>query len=92
MAYHIESDGKRLLLIADACNHYVMSMQKPDWHVKFDMDKAGAAATRKKLLGMAAADKIPMTGYHMPFPAVGFIEARTDGSYRWNAATYQLFL
>ena len=92
MAYHIESDGKRLLLIADACNHYVMSMQKPDWHVKFDMDKASAAATRKKLLGMAAADKIPMTGYHMPFPAVGFIEARSDGSYRWNAATYQLFL
>ena len=48
MAYHIESDGKRLLLFADACNHYVVSMEKPDWHVRFDMDKEAAAATRKK--------------------------------------------
>ena len=92
MAYHIESEGKRLLLIADACNHYVMSMQKPDWHVKFDMDKAAAAATSKTLLGMAAADKIPMTGYHMPFPAIGFIEAQSGGGFRWNAASYQMFL
>ena len=39
------------------------------------MDKEAAAATRKKVLGMAAADGIPITGYHMPFPAVGFVEA-----------------
>lgn len=91
MAYHIESDGKRLLLFADACNHYVVSMEKPDWHVRFDMDKEGAAATRKKLLGMIAADKIMAAGYHMPFPAVGFVEANGSG-FRWEAASYQLFL
>lgn len=89
MAYHIESEGKRLLLIADACNHYVMSLQRPDWHVRFDMDKEGAAATRKKLLGMAAADGIPITGYHMPFPAVGFVEEMGEG-FRWNAVSYQM--
>ena len=91
MAYHIESDGKRLLLFADACNHYVVSLQKPDWHVRFDMVKEGAAATRKKLLGMAAADKILAAGYHMPFPAVGYVEAQGSG-FRWNAASYQLFI
>lgn len=89
MAFHIESEGKRLLLIADSCNHYVMSLQKPDWHVRFDMDKEAAAATRKKVLGMAAADGIPVTGYHMPFPAVGFVETMGDG-FRWNAVSYQL--
>jgi len=91
MAYHIESDGKRLLLFADACNHYVVSMQKPEWHVRFDMDKQAAAGTRKELLGMAAADKIAVTGYHMPFPAVGYVEPHGDG-FRWDAASYQLFL
>ena len=91
MAYHIESDGKRLLLFADACNHYVVSMEKPDWHVRFDMDKEAAAATRRKLLGMVAADKIMATGYHMPFPAVGFVEPHGSG-FRWEAASYQLFL
>lgn len=91
MGYHIESDGKRLLLMADACNHYVVSMEKPDWHVRFDMDKDGAAATRKKLLGMAAADRTLLAGYHMPFPAVGYAEPKGDG-FRWNAASYQMFV
>ena len=91
MGYHIESASSRLILIADACNHYVASMQRPDWQVKFDMDKGAAAETRKKLLDMAAADKVPVAGYHMPFPAVGFIE-RKDIGYRWSPVTYQFNL
>ena len=71
MAFHIESGGKRLLLGADFCNHYVLSLQRPDWEVRFDADKAKAAETRKKLLDMLAADRIPFTSYHMPFPARG---------------------
>jgi hypothetical protein len=59
--------------------------------VRFDMDKEAAAATRKRILDLAAADRIPVTGYHMPFPAVGFIE-RTGDEYRWVQASYQLNL
>ncbi|MEM7025503.1 MAG: MBL fold metallo-hydrolase, partial [Pseudomonadota bacterium] len=55
MAYMIESNGEQLLLWADAANHYVMSVQRPDWHVRFDMDKEAAAATRRRLFDMAAA-------------------------------------
>lgn len=91
-AFHMESNGKRLLFIADACNHYVMSMQKPDWHVRFDMDKAAAAATRTKLLGMAAAEKMPIAGYHMPFPAIGYVDAMSGGGFRYEAVSYQLSL
>lgn len=87
-AIHVESVGKRFVFIADACNHFVMSMQRPDWHVKFDMDKDQAAATRKSLLGMIAADGIPFAGYHMPFPAVGYVEAAGSG-FRYVPATYQ---
>ncbi len=89
MAYNIESDGKRLLLWADACNHYVASLQKPEWHVVFDMDKDQAIASRKKILDMAAADKIPATGYHMPFPAIGYVEKVAD-AHRWVPVSYQL--
>ncbi|MFT7026793.1 MAG: glyoxylase-like metal-dependent hydrolase (beta-lactamase superfamily II), partial [Paracoccaceae bacterium] len=46
MAYHLQSEGRRLLIAADAANHYVVSLQRPDWHVRFDMDKEMAAATR----------------------------------------------
>lgn len=91
MAYNIESGSSRLILMADACNHYVASMQRPDWQVKFDMDKGTAASTRKKLLDMAATDKVALAGYHMPFPAVGFVERRDIG-YRWSPVTYQFNL
>jgi glyoxylase-like metal-dependent hydrolase (beta-lactamase superfamily II) len=91
MAFNIESNGQRLVLWADACNHYVASLQKPEWHVIFDMDKANAIASRKKILDMVAADKIPAAGYHMPFPAIGYVEAQSD-AFRWVPHSYQLDL
>jgi glyoxylase-like metal-dependent hydrolase (beta-lactamase superfamily II) len=91
MVYHLESEGRRLLLTADTANHFVVSLQKPDWEVRFDMDKAKAAETRRKIFGMIAADRIPFTGYHMPFPAVGYVEAAGDG-FRYVPASYQLDL
>jgi glyoxylase-like metal-dependent hydrolase (beta-lactamase superfamily II) len=89
MAYMIESQGKPFLIWADSVNHYVMSLQRPDWHVHFDMDKAAAAANRRRILDMVATDRIPATGYHMPFPAVGFVE-KTGDSFRWVPVSYQL--
>ncbi|MCV2865037.1 MBL fold metallo-hydrolase [Albidovulum sediminicola] len=91
MAYRIESGGKALIVIADAANHPVWSLARPDWEVKFDMDKAMAAATRKSLFGMIAADRLPFIGYHMPFPATGFIEAAGEG-FRYVPTSYQLML
>ncbi|MEO0819953.1 MAG: MBL fold metallo-hydrolase [Pseudomonadota bacterium] len=91
MVYHLESEGKRLLITADTANHYVMSLQKPDWHVRFDMDKDAAVATRKTVFGMIAADKIPFVGYHMPAPAVGYVEPMAGG-FRYVPASYQLNL
>ena len=91
MAYNIESNGKRLLLWADACNHYAASLQKPEWHVIFDMDKDKAVASRRRILDMAAADKVPATGYHMPFPAIGFVEKVGD-AHRWVPMSYQFDL
>jgi glyoxylase-like metal-dependent hydrolase (beta-lactamase superfamily II) len=89
MAWHVESEGARLLVTADTVNHFVFSLQRPDWHVRFDMDKEKAAATRRRILGMLAADRIPFVGYHMPPPAVGFVEAAGD-TFRYVPETYQL--
>jgi glyoxylase-like metal-dependent hydrolase (beta-lactamase superfamily II) len=91
MTYMIESEGKNLLLMADLANHYVWSLAHPDWEVRFDMDKAAAAATRRKVLGMLAADRVPMIGYHMPFPALGYVETRGDG-FHYVPASYQMML
>lgn len=91
MAYMLESNGQRLALTADSANHYVWSLAYPDWEVRFDADKPAAAAVRKSLFGMLAADKIPFIGYHMPFPALGYVETAGSG-FRYVPASYQMML
>jgi glyoxylase-like metal-dependent hydrolase (beta-lactamase superfamily II) len=91
MAYHIESEGKRFLIWADTCIHYVMAIQRPEWHIDVDDDKEKAAATRKRILDMVATDKLFVAGFHMPFPGIGFVEA-SAGGYRWVPVSYQLNL
>jgi len=91
MGYMLESNGQQLMLIADLANHYVWSLAYPDWEVKFDADKAAAAASRRKVLGMLAADKVPFIGYHMPFPALGYVETR-GGGFQYVPHSYQLML
>jgi glyoxylase-like metal-dependent hydrolase (beta-lactamase superfamily II) len=91
MSFHLESEGQRLLVWGDVANHFVVSVQRPDWHVRYDMDKAQAAATRKRIFDMAAADRLPVIGYHMPFPGIGYIQSSGEG-YRWAPETYQFEL
>lgn len=91
MTYMLESNGQQLLLIADLANHYVWSLAYPDWEVRFDRDKAAAAASRRRVLGMLAADGIPFVGYHMPFPAVGYVETR-GGGFHYVPHSYQLLM
>lgn len=88
MVFMLESEGRNLLLTADTANHFVASLQKPDWEVAFDMDKKQAAETRKTIFGMLAADKMPFIGYHMPHPSVGFVEP-LDTGFRFVPASYQ---
>lgn len=92
MNYMVESEGTQLYLGADFANHYVWSLAHPDWEVRFDMDKAAAAATRKTILDMLSADKIAFVGYHMPWPGIGYVGKTADGGYAYEAHSYQLML
>jgi glyoxylase-like metal-dependent hydrolase (beta-lactamase superfamily II) len=89
MAYYVESENKQLLITADVTNHYVVSLQVPEWHVAFDDNKEQAVITRKKILEMVFNDKIPIIGYHMPFPSIGYI-GKEKGQYKWIPVSYQL--
>lgn len=91
MGYRIESEGQQLMLIADLANHPIWSIEKPDWEVRFDMDKPAAAASRRRVLGMIAAERMPFIGYHMPFPALGYVAVDGDG-FRYVPASYQMML
>ncbi|MBN9281147.1 MAG: MBL fold metallo-hydrolase [Hyphomicrobium denitrificans] len=92
LAFMIESGGKSLLWWGDCAHHQVASLARPDWHCVFDADKPQAAATRRRVFDMAATDRLPVIGYHMPFPSIGFVERIAPESYGWLAHTYQLNL
>ncbi|MEM9434668.1 MAG: MBL fold metallo-hydrolase [Pseudomonadota bacterium] len=89
MNYRLESAGQQLLLVADLVGHYVWSFVNPEWTMLYDADKAQASATRRGVLDMLATDKIPMIGYHMPFPGAGFVETRGSG-FRFVPVSYQM--
>ncbi|MFN4058627.1 MAG: MBL fold metallo-hydrolase [Roseinatronobacter sp.] len=91
MVYRLDSNGSGLVIFADLANHPVWSLARPDWEVRFDADKEAAAASRRNILGMIAADRIPAVGYHMPFPAVGYVAPGSDGAeFRWVPEAGQL--
>lgn len=89
MAYLAESRGRSLLLWGDVANHPVFSVERPEWEVSFDDDKERAIETRKRILDWVATDAIPVLGFHMPFPGIGFIEHVAE-SYRYVPETYRL--
>jgi glyoxylase-like metal-dependent hydrolase (beta-lactamase superfamily II) len=89
LAYHLESGGERALIWADTVIHYVMALQRPDWHIDVDDDKDKAVAARRRILDMVATDRLWAVGFHMPFPGVGYVEKSGD-SYRWVPVSYQL--
>ena len=41
LAFHLESNGKRMLFWGDCAHHEVASLAHPEWHTLFDMDKRG---------------------------------------------------
>ncbi len=91
MVFLVESAGRKMAITADTANHYVLSLQKPAWEVKFDAIKDQAAEARRNIFGMLASERMPFIGYHMPFPSVGYVEPLGDG-FRWIPETYQLDL
>ncbi|MEM1198200.1 MAG: MBL fold metallo-hydrolase [Pseudomonadota bacterium] len=82
------SRGESLLIVGDAITHPFISLEHPDWEPQMDMDKAEAVKTRKRLIDMAATDKLLVAAYHIPFPGVGHI-VPNGAMHRWVPLTWQ---
>lgn len=65
--------GGKLLALSDTTNMPALFVTNPGFHAAFDMDPAAAEATRRRMLDMAATDKLRVAFCHAPFPATGHI-------------------
>lgn len=88
LAFEVSSAGERLFLMADTFSHFVVSFQRPDWQVRFDQDKTAAAQVRRQFAAMLAEEKVPLLGYHLPFPGFGYVQKDGD-AFRFVPETYQ---
>ena len=86
-AFLVASGNGKLLVTSDTVNHQIL-IRNPDWSLWADMDAAMAITARKKLLDMAAADKMQIAAYHLPFPSTGFIAKQGNG-YEFHPAYWQ---
>ena len=77
-SFLVTSGSGKLMVQADVTGNPAINLRNPGWHAAADMDGPMAEATRRKLYDMVAAEKMPISGYHYPFPAVGYAEKDGD--------------
>ncbi len=78
-AFAVSSGDRSMLVLGDVTNHPWLFARHPHWQGTFDIDGDMAAATRRRMLDRAAADRMLVQGYHFPFPACGHIAKAGKG-------------
>lgn len=78
-SFIIHDGNAQALIIGDAITTPAFFMANPEWYPGFDQDPAMAVDTRKRLLDRAAAERMPVVGYHFPMPATGIVERAGTG-------------
>lgn len=82
-AYLVTSGADRLLYLGDTAHHFVVSVQRPEWTVAYDIDAPLAQTRRRELLQRAADANTRVYAVHFPFPGLG--RFRTQGeSFAWS--------
>jgi len=80
--YMIRSQNKSLFYVGDTVHHFVVSTHKSEWPCGFDGDAATSEASRKAVLGAAAAKGQLIYAFHFPFPGLGKVKSK-DAGFEW---------
>ena len=78
-AFALSSGSGKLMVMSDTTNNPLVFARHPDWSAVFDQDAAQAGTTRRRLLDIAATEKMQVAFYHAPFPATGHLAREVDG-------------
>jgi glyoxylase-like metal-dependent hydrolase (beta-lactamase superfamily II) len=86
-SYVIASGSDRVYVQSDVTNVPFLFARNPGWHAIFDQDPKMAEETRRKVYDMVVADKLPLQGFHYPFPALAHVE-KDGAGYRVIPASW----
>jgi glyoxylase-like metal-dependent hydrolase (beta-lactamase superfamily II) len=87
-AHILASGNSKVFVQGDVTHVPFLFVRNPGWHAFYDQDPAMAEATRRKVYDMLVAEKMPVQGFHYPFPSLAYVEKSGNG-YRevpvpWN--------
>ncbi|MEJ8572979.1 MBL fold metallo-hydrolase [Microbaculum marinum] len=88
-SYLIESGKDRLLIWGDTIHIPEVQFARPEITMVPDTDPDAAAATRRRILEMAAQEQFLVTGMHMHFPGFGHVSKEGD-AYRFHPEAWRL--
>ena len=78
-SYAVASGNAKVYVQSDVTNIPVLFARHPGWHAGFDQDGKTAEETRRKVYDMIVAEKLPIQGFHYPFPGLAHLEKTGDG-------------
>lgn len=81
--YLIESKGERLLIWGDIIHIPEVQFARPEVTVTPDLDPDTAAASRRRILDIAATERLLVTGMHIHYPGFGHV-AKENGVFRFH--------
>jgi glyoxylase-like metal-dependent hydrolase (beta-lactamase superfamily II) len=85
----VANGSGQLLIWTDIVHSTALQFPEPERAIAYDIEPPKAIATRKKVMDMAATDRLLIAGTHIGFPGVGYV-ARASSGYAfvpvsWNA-------
>lgn len=77
--FMVTDGAESLCLIGDIAHHSVLLLERPRTQFAFDTDPEQGAASRVRILGMLADQRIRTLGYHFAWPGIGYIARHGEG-------------
>jgi glyoxylase-like metal-dependent hydrolase (beta-lactamase superfamily II) len=88
-SYRISSGGESMLIWGDIVHKPEIQIPRPEVSTTMDTDPLLAISTRRRVLDMAATDRLLVAGMHIGFPGYAHIERHAEG-YRFHPAGWAL--
>jgi glyoxylase-like metal-dependent hydrolase (beta-lactamase superfamily II) len=89
--YILDGGSERLLIWGDIIHIPEVQFARPEIAMVPDTDPDAAVATRRKMLDMAASERMFVTGMHLHFPGFGHVGRERD-TYRFHPEPWKLTL
>lgn len=80
--YLIHSGDDAILIWGDTVHWPAVQVPRPEITMQYDTDPDAAAASRKRILEMAASERLLVGGMHTDFPGFGHV-VRKEGSFAY---------